>query len=88
MRATVSELVWDDEVVEKLWRKRRVLPREVREVVFDDEAARFAWSRSRRHGWRLLVRGRTAGGRRLLVILRPVDREGGLWKCVSAWDDG
>ena len=86
MRPRVHELTWDDEVVEKLWRKHRVLPREVREVVFDDEAE-FAWTRARRHGWRLLVRGRTAGGRRLLVILRPLDREGGLWRCVSAWDE-
>lgn len=87
MRPRIHELVWDDEVVEKLWHKHRVLPREVLQVVFDDDGAEFRGNWSRRHGWRLLVRGRTAGGRRLLVILRPVDRGGGLWRCVSAWDD-
>lgn len=87
MRPRVSELIWDDDIVEKLWRKHRVLPREVLQVVFDDDEAEFRWTRDRRHGWRLLVRGRTAGGRRLLVILRPVDREGGLWRCVSARHD-
>jgi len=79
--------VWDDKTVDKLWRKHRVEPREVEEVVFDDEGAEFRWDRRREHGRRLLVRGRTAGGRRLLVILRPVDPEGGVWRCASAWDD-
>lgn len=74
-------------MIEKLWRKHRVRPREVREVVFEDDGAEFRWSWSRRHGRRLLVLGRTAGGRRLLVVLRPVDLEKGVWRCVSAWDD-
>ncbi len=64
-----------------------VRPEEVEEVVLEDERAEWRWGRSRRHGRRLLVRGCTAGGRRLLVILRPVDPEGGLWKCASAWED-
>ena len=87
MRHRILELIWDEDVIEKLWRKHRVVPREVREVVFEDDGASFRWHRSRRHGRRLLVRGRTAGGRRLLIILRPVDLEGGVWRCASAWDD-
>ncbi len=87
MRPKVYELTWDEEVLEKLWRKHRVRPQEVEEVVLEDEGAQFRRSASPRHGRRLLVRGRTAGGRRLLVILRPVDPEGGLWRCASAWDD-
>lgn len=61
MRHSVLELVWDEEVVDKLWRKHRVETWEVEEVVFDDEGAEFRWSCSRQHGRRLLVRGRTAG---------------------------
>lgn len=78
MRPRDYELAWDDEVVEKLWRKHRVGVHEVEEVALEGDRAEFRWSRSRRHGRRLLVRGRTAAGRRLRVILRPVDPEGRL----------
>lgn len=47
--------------MEKLWRKHRVRPQEVREVVFEDDGAEARWSTSRQHGRRLLVRGRTGG---------------------------
>jgi uncharacterized DUF497 family protein len=87
MRPKVWELIWDDDLEEKLWRKHRVEAWEVEEVVFDDEEAEFRWSFSRRHGKRLLIRGRTVGGRRLLVILRPIDLERGVWRCASAWHD-
>jgi uncharacterized DUF497 family protein len=87
MRRRILEIIWDEDVIQKLWRKHRVVPREVEQVVFEDDGASFRWHRSRRHGRRLLVRGRTAGGRRLLVILRPVDPERGVWRCASAWDD-
>lgn len=86
MRIRVRELLWDDDAIAKLWRKHRVEWWEVEEVVFDDDEARFRWHQDRQHGRRLLVRGRTHGGRRLLVILHPVVPEVGLWRCRTAWE--
>lgn len=86
-RVRIRELVWTDETVQKLWDKHRVEVWEVEDVVFRDESAEDHWSRSRRHGRRLFVHGRTRGGRRLLVILRPINQSKGIWRCASAWDD-
>ncbi|ULE32873.1 hypothetical protein [Mycobacterium sp. IDR2000157661] len=35
-------------------------------------------------GWRLLVKGRTIGGRPLLVILHPEDEDQGKWRLKTA----
>ena len=87
MRPVVDELRWDEETLEKLWRKHRVMAREVGDVVRHDPGAEFRWHEQRRHGRRLLVRGRTRGGRRLLVILDPVDLDEGVWRCRTAWEE-
>ncbi len=87
MRPVVYELWWDEETLEKLWRKHRVMAQEVGDVVCHDPGAEFRWHEHRRHGRRLLVRGRTRGGRRLLVILDPVDLGEGVWRCRTAWEE-
>jgi hypothetical protein len=87
VRPAVYELRWDEEILEKLWRKHRVLAREVADVALRDPEANFRWHEDRWHGRRLLVRGRTRGGRRLLVILDPLDLEDGIWRCRTAWEE-
>jgi hypothetical protein len=87
MRIRLDSLLWDDATIDKLWRKHRVEWWEVEEAIFDDEEARFRWHEDRRHGRRLLVRGRTSGGRRLLVVLHPVEAEAGVWRCRTAWEE-
>lgn len=83
----VYELQWDEAIQEKLWTKHRVLGREVGDVVFDDPEADFRWREHRRHGRRLLVKGRTRSGRRLIVILDPIDLDEGVWRCRTAWEE-
>jgi hypothetical protein len=46
MRHRILELIWDEDVIQKLWRKHRVVPREVEQVVFEDDGASFRWHRS------------------------------------------
>ena len=86
VRPAISELRWDGATQEKLWKKHHVLGREVGDVVFDDPGAEFRWHEDRRHGRRLLVRGRTRGGRRT-VILDPIDLDEGVWRCRTAWEE-
>jgi hypothetical protein len=83
----VYELPWDEAIQEKLWTKHRVMGREVGDVVFDDPGAEFRWHEDRRHGRRLLVRGRTRSGRRLMVILDSIDLDQGVWRCRTAWEE-
>jgi hypothetical protein len=87
VRPVVYELRWDDQILDKLWKKRRVQSWEVEDVVLDDPDADFRWQKHRRHGGRLMVRGRTRAGRRLIVILDPVDPGEGIWRCRTAWEE-
>jgi len=84
-RTLVYEIVWDDEVIEKLWRKHHVESWEVEEVVFDDEFAEFRWARDPAYGERLLVRGETHSNRSLFVALDPI-RQRGIYLCRIAFD--
>lgn len=87
MQTRISQLQWDDAIIVKLWEEHHVEWWEVEEVVLDDEEAKFRWHTSRKHGSRLLVRGKSAGGRRLFVVLAPVDPENGVWRCRTAWEE-
>ena len=87
MHPAAYELRWDEAIQEKLWTKHRVLGREVGDVVFDDPEADFRWREHRWHGRRLLVRGRTRSGRRLIVIFDPIDLDEGVWRCRTAWEE-
>lgn len=86
-RTKVQQIEWDDHVIAKIWRKHRLESWEVEEATLDDERAEFRWNTSRRHGRRLLVRGRTHRGRALFIVLSPVDRSKGIWRCRTAWEE-
>ncbi len=87
MPQRVSEVLWDDETIWKLWKEHHVEWWEVEEVLFDDAGADARWHASEKHGTRLLVRGETRGGRRLFVALRPVDPENSIYRCATAFED-
>lgn len=59
---------------------------EVREAVVltDVERSVWDWDDDPFRGWRLLIVGRTALGRKLLVVLYPVDEGDGLWRLGTA----
>ncbi len=82
----VSEIIWDDGIIKKLWAKHGIEWWEVEEAVLDDENTEFRWHSSRRHGRRLLVRGHTHGGRPIFAVLEPVDPRRGVWRCRTAWE--
>ena len=53
---------------------------EVREACVPDAYDRAGWEDDEEHGRRLLVEGRTAQGRRLKIVLQPIDVHEGIWR--------
>jgi hypothetical protein len=66
----------------KIQSKHGITPDEVREACHRPRQAR--WHDHPEHGRRLLVLGRTAGGRKLKIILQPVDPDDGHWRLRTA----
>lgn len=69
-------------VATKIQSKHGVTPDEVREVCRTYQQAR--WDYSEERGVRLLVVGTTATGRRLKLVLQPVDGSDGVWRLRTA----
>jgi hypothetical protein len=71
---------------EKIHMKHDVTEVEVREAVVlcDVESSEWSWDERPDRGWRLLVTGRTYAGRRLFVVLYPVDENDGVWRLGTA----
>lgn len=70
----------------KIHIKHDVTEAEVREAVVlcDVESSKWSWDERPDRGWRLLMTGRTYRGRRLFVVLYPVDEADGVWRLGTA----
>lgn len=70
----------------KIHMKHDVTEVEVHEAVVlcDVESSVWSWDERPDRGWRLLVTGRTYTGRRLFVVLYPVDEDDGVWRLGTA----
>jgi hypothetical protein len=77
------------ELIDKIHCKHSVTLDEVREAVIltDVESSVWDWHADPARGWRLLVTAKTYVGRRLLVVLYPVDEAEGMWRLGTAMDD-
>jgi hypothetical protein len=64
----------------KIRRRRFVTGDEVREACIPDAYDRAGWEDDEEHGRRLLIVCRTAQGRRLKVVLQPIDVHEGIWR--------
>lgn len=66
-------------------KKPGVTADEVWDVCYSPRNHNARWHNDPAHGgWRLLVNGRTPGGRLLRIILHPVDVELGKWRLKTA----
>lgn len=79
-RFWIAEIQISDEMEDKIRRRRFVTGDDVREACIPDAYDRAGWHGHPEHGRRLLVRCRTAQGRRLKVILLPIDADAGIWR--------
>jgi hypothetical protein len=73
-------------MVEKLGSDHGVTEDEVRDTFqLPGKPQRGVWYDDPEHGRRLYVRGRTPEGRRIVAILRQVDRHNDHWRLRTAW---
>lgn len=81
----IYRFMWDSRNIEHIW-KHGLEPRDVEDVV----SYQFREERMilhKRHGERLMVKGRDRSGRRIVVYIRPINKHEGTWRCVTAWEE-
>jgi hypothetical protein len=84
-RIDVAELLIDESIEAKLRRKRPPLTgAEVEEVAVWSRDAITRWHTDPRHGRRLIVRGATYEGRKIIAYLIPVDEIERIFKLKTA----
>jgi uncharacterized DUF497 family protein len=80
----IGDILISERIEEKIRRKHGVRPEEVEEACRFGNHERVVWHDHHNYGRRLIVVGRTRGGRRLVVILSPVDEPNGVWSLRTA----
>ncbi|HXH57006.1 hypothetical protein [Iamia sp.] len=86
--ALIAVVAKSERVLEKVAHKHDgITPWEVDEAVVRTPVEASRWVHDDERGWRLKVAGRTAAGRRLLVVLYPVDEDDGVWRLGTAIRD-
>lgn len=80
----IGEVLIDGSIAAKLLEKHDLSPRDVREAICWGAAESARWDDDPVLGSRLLVIGRTSHGVRVKVVLLPVDRSDGTWRCKTA----
>ncbi len=81
----IGEVRFSPEVAAKLRTKHNLDTLTVRRAVALGAHDSAWWHTDPVYGRRLVVRG-TADGICLRALLRPLDREDGLWECLTAWE--
>jgi hypothetical protein len=79
-RFWIAEIRISEAMETKIRERRFVTGDEVREACIPDAYERAGWHDHPEHGRRLLVVGRTAQGKRLKIILQPVNVDEGIWR--------
>lgn len=80
-------MLFDPQVADKLVTKHHVTPDEVRQAVLFSSYRDARWHDHPVYGRRLIVRGHTDDQVPMLVILKPVDEEDGIWECRTASEE-
>jgi hypothetical protein len=75
----IAEVRISPTVRAKLATKHQVTEQDVSEALVLTPLERAGWEHHRERGWRLLVTGKTADGRRLNAVLYPADEPDGTW---------
>lgn len=85
MAEWIAEVEIPPQTAAKIRQKHDVTPEEVREAVCWGAAEEARWHTHPVHGRRLLAVGTPYhGSYRVLVVLAPLDRADGRWRCKTA----
>ncbi len=79
----VGYLEWDDDNRDHIWKRHRLIPRDVHDVL-EDPGKKTRLIATSKYGERLVVMGRDRGGRPLMVFLAPIEKGEGKWRCATA----
>jgi hypothetical protein len=80
----VGEIRFAPEIVAKLREKHGLHPDQIRRAVACGAHDEARWDDDPDYGRRLILTGSDDLGT-LRAFLRPIDREDGLWECLTAW---
>lgn len=74
-RVWIVEIIASSAVLAKINQKHNVTLEEVREAALLGAADQVAWHNHPERGWRLLVKGKTADGQPLNIVLYPDEND-------------
>jgi hypothetical protein len=80
----IIDVIATPEVEDKIWVKHHLTLDEVRSAVCLGAQDEERWDMHVQYGKRLIVKGRSAGGVRLIVFLYEVDGSEDIWRCTTA----
>jgi hypothetical protein len=80
----IGEIRFHPVTAAKIRTKHSLTEDDVRFAIAHGAHQSSAWEEHPAYGWRLAVRG-YLGTALVLAYLRPIDREDGLWECLTAW---
>jgi hypothetical protein len=83
----IGEIRFSQAVEDKLLMKHDLTPAQVKAAVACGAHEWARWHNDPVYGRRLILGGSDADGS-MVVYLRPLDRQDGLWECLTAWRTG
>lgn len=84
MAEWIGEIKFGPEVTDKIRAKHGLTPTQVRSAVAFGNHDSHRWDEDRRYGRRLIIEGSDEQGA-LRAYLRPIDKQDGVWECLTAW---
>ncbi len=85
MEEWVADLRFDADIEAKIKTKHQLTVSMIKEAVLCGADERSGWDNHPDYGWRFFLQGTSSDGTRILVYARPIDRQDGIWDCVTAW---
>lgn len=80
----IAEVIADPAIELKINTKHNITLDDVREACCFGAHEDARWHNHKDYGRRMIVKGRNGDGRLLIAILRPQDRDMGIWECRTA----
>lgn len=80
----IRYLFISETIENKLWNKHGLTHEEVYDLIISQQPE-LLWQKHPRHGSRYLGVIKNLEGEDVRIILRPIDKENGIWKLITAF---